>query len=96
MITKKLQNFDRLMSALTDFERCDETWKNLERFELQLCIYTYLEYAIGLDFLIDNKIVTIHPSDLSCKQWLKDVHSLLNQNQKDYIVKWLESNLEIF
>ena len=96
MITKKIQNFDRLMVTLTNFERSNETWNNLPRFELQLCVYTYLEYVIELDFLIDNKTVTIHPSDLSCKQWLKDIHCLLNQNQKDYIVKWLESNLEVF
>lgn len=96
MITKKIQNFDRLMAELTDFERSDKTWNNLSRFELRLCIHTYLEYTIELDFLIDNKIVTIHPSDLSCEKWLKDIHSLLNQNQKDYIVKWLEYNLEVF
>ncbi len=84
------------MPLLTAFERSDETWKNLPRFELRLCVYTYLEYSIELDFLIDNKIVTIHPSDLSHKEWLKDIHCLLNQNQKDYIVKWLEFNSELF
>lgn len=96
MIAKKLQNFDKLMVALTDFERSDETWNNLPTFESRLCVHTYLEYSIELDFLIDNKIATIHPSDLPCEKWLMDVHLILNQNQKDHIVKWLEHNMEVF